>query len=116
MHPLISLSTDFGLNKGIGIMKACILDICPDAVIIDLAHNIQSFDITDGARLFESVAYVRKGEHVCVVDPGVGTKRQGLIIETGRGDHLIGPDNGVLIPATRFLGGIRRAHRITTRN
>jgi S-adenosylmethionine hydrolase len=56
---------------------------------------------------------VRKGEHVCVVDPGVGTERHGLIIETGRGDHLIGPDNGVLIPATRFLGGITRVHRIS---
>ena len=47
-----------------------------------------------------------------VVDPGVGTERKGIVIETERGDKLIGPDNGVLLPATRFLGGFKRAFQL----
>ena len=113
--PLISLSTDFGPgNKGIGVMKATILMICPQAQIIDLAHDITGFGITEGAKLLESVFYLPIGYHICVVDPGVGTKRRALAIKTGRGDVLIGPDNGVLIPATRFLGGIKEIRSITS--
>ncbi|MEK7137456.1 MAG: SAM-dependent chlorinase/fluorinase [Patescibacteria group bacterium] len=100
--PFISISTDFGPgNKGLGVMRATILMICPEAEIIDLANDITGFDTTEGAKLLESVFYLQRGFHICVVDPGVGTKRRGIAIETGRGDFLIGPDNGVLIPATR---------------
>ena len=113
-NPLISLSTDFGPgNKGIGVMKAVILEICPDAQIIDLAHDITGFGVIPGARLLEATAYLPVGFHICVVDPSVGTSRKPLAIKTGRGDILIGPDNGVLIPATRFLGGIAAVHEIT---
>lgn len=113
-EPFISISTDFGLgNKGLGVMRATILMICPDAQIIDLANDITEFDTMEGAKLFEAVAYLPVGHHICVVDPGVGTKRRGIVIETARGDFLIGPDNGVLIPATRFLGGIKRVHELT---
>jgi len=61
----------------------------------------------------ETLNYIPVGFHVCVVDPGVGTKRKPIIIESGRGDYLVGPDNGVLIPATRFLGGIKKVVEIT---
>lgn len=94
-------------------MKATILGICPNAVLIDLAHDITGFGIAEGAKLLESVFYLPVGFHICVVDPGVGTKRRALAIETKRGDVLIGPDNGVLRPATRFLGGIKSIHEIT---
>jgi S-adenosylmethionine hydrolase len=53
------------------------------------------------------------GCHICVVDPGVGTDRRAIAIETQRGDILIGPDNGVLLPAAGFLGGIVRTHALT---
>ncbi len=88
------------------------LGICPAAQIIDLAHDITGFNIREGARLFEAVAYLPVGCHVCVVDPGVGTARRGIVVQVGRGDFLIGPDNGVLLPATRFLGGITGAHEL----
>ena len=114
--PLISYSTDFGPgNKGHGIMRAVALEICPNAEIIELFTNVSDFNITEGARLFECVKWMPKGFHVCVVDPGVGTKRRPIIIETQRGDFLIGPDNGVLIPAARFLGGIKKAVEITNK-
>lgn len=111
---LISFSSDFGVGtQGIGIMRAVAMQICPECEIIDLRHGIPEFDITEGAWTMEAVAQLPVGAHVCVVDPGVGTERRAIIIKTKRGDHLIGPDNGVLIPATRRLGGIVKAVEIT---
>lgn len=112
-RPLVSLSSDFGPgNRGIGVMRATVLEICPEAQVIDLVHDIEGCNIKDGAKLFESVGCIPAGYHVCVVDPGVGTTRHGIAIETDRGDVLIGPDNGVLIPTSNFLGGIKRVHAL----
>ncbi|MBI2660508.1 SAM-dependent chlorinase/fluorinase [Candidatus Woesearchaeota archaeon] len=110
MKPLITLTSDFGVqSQGIGIMEAVALQINPDAQIIHLMHGLPDFDLLYAARTMETINYVPVGYHVCVVDPGVGTKRKPIIIKAGRGDYLIGPDNGVLIPATRFLGGIKKS-------
>jgi len=113
-RPFISLSSDFGVGtQGIGIMRAAALQICPDCQIIDLRHGIPGFDVTEGAWTMEAVQFLPVGAHVCVVDPGVGTNRRGIIIKTKRGDYLIGPDNGVLVPAAeRILGGIEKAVEI----
>ena len=112
--PFISLTSDFGVqSQGVGIMEATALEINPDANVIHLMHGLPDFDLVYAARTMETLSHMPTGFHVCVVDPGVGTKRKPIIIETGRGDYLIGPDNGVLIPATRFLGGIRKAVEIT---
>ncbi len=115
--PLITLTSDFGVqSQGVGIMEAVALDINPDAHVIHLMHGLPDFDLFNAARTMETLNYVTVGYHVCVVDPGVGTKRKPIIIEVGRGDYLIGPDNGVLIPATRFLGGIKKAVEISNEN
>ncbi len=112
--PFITLTSDFGVqSQGVGIMEAVALEINPDARVIHLMHGLPDFDLFYAARTMETICYMLVGYHVCVVDPGVGTKRKPIIIETGRGDFLIGPDNGVLIPATRFLGGIRKIAEIT---
>lgn len=101
------MSSDFGPgNIGCGAMEAVIFEICPEAKVIHFCHAIPGFDIKDGAKMLEGVAKIPKGIHVCVVDPGVGTKRRGVILETKRGDFLVGPDNGVLVTAADFLGGI----------
>ncbi|MBI4143323.1 SAM-dependent chlorinase/fluorinase, partial [Candidatus Woesearchaeota archaeon] len=114
MKPLITLTSDFGVqSQGVGIMQAVALEINPEAHIIHLMHGLPDFDLFYAARTMETVSYIPVGFHVCVVDPGVGTKRKAVAIKTGRGDYLIGPDNGVLIPATRFLGGIKKAVEIT---
>lgn len=113
MNKVISLSSDFGVgNKGIAVMEAVALSICPDVKIFNLKHDVPFFGINEGARTLESVVYLPVGCHVMVVDPGVGTERKGIVIETGRGDYLIGPDNGVLLPATNFLGGFKRAFQL----
>ena len=113
-QPIITLTSDFGVqSQGVGIMECVALEINPDAHVIHLMHGLPDFDINYAARTMETLNYVPVGYHICVVDPGVGTKRKPIIIQVGRGDYLIGPDNGVLIPATRFLGGIKKVVEIT---
>ncbi|MBI2523516.1 SAM-dependent chlorinase/fluorinase [Candidatus Woesearchaeota archaeon] len=112
--PIITLTSDFGVqSQGVGIMEAVAVELNPNAKVIHLMHGLPDFNLFYAARVMETLNYVPVGFHVCVVDPGVGTKRKPIIIKVGRGDCLIGPDNGVLIPATRFLGGIKKIVEIT---
>jgi S-adenosylmethionine hydrolase len=101
----ISLLTDFGIQQEyVGVCKAVILRICPGAQIVDVSHTVPSFDIGEGAFMLRNfVKYSPVGVHVAVIDPGVGTKRQGIVVETERGDFLVGPDNGVLMGAADYL-------------
>lgn len=111
---IITLTSDFGIqSQGVGIMEGTALEINPEAQVIHLMHGLPDFNLHYAARTMETTNYMPIGYHVCVVDPGVGTNRKPIIIETRRGDFLIGPDNGVLIPATRFLGGIKKIVEIT---
>ena len=115
-NQFITLTSDFGVqSQGVGIMKAVALEINPDAHVIHLMHGLPDFNLFYAARTMETTSYLPVGYHVCVVDPGVGTKRKPIIIKTGRGDYLIGPDNGVLLPATRFLRGIKKVVEITNK-
>ncbi|MBI2558443.1 SAM-dependent chlorinase/fluorinase [Candidatus Woesearchaeota archaeon] len=113
---LITLTSDFGVqSQGVGIMEAVALEINPAARVMHLMHGLPDFNLFYAARIMETTSYLQIGCHVCVVDPGVGTKRKPIIIKTGRGDNLIGPDNGVLLPATRFLGGVQKVVEITNK-
>jgi S-adenosylmethionine hydrolase len=92
-------------------MRAVVAGICPEANVVDISHDVDKFAIRDGALLLWSAApYLPVGSHVAVVDPGVGTARQGVALQTARGDVLVGPDNGLLMPAAARLGGITAAH------
>ncbi len=86
-------------------MKAIILGICPKAVIVDISHEVEKFDIRMGAYILASASsYFPKGTvHVAVVDPEVGTARRCLIVQTKR-SFFVGPDNGVLILAAEKEG------------
>jgi S-adenosylmethionine hydrolase len=86
-------------------MKATILSICPHAVIVDITHEIAKFNIRIGAYILASAApYFPKGTiHVAVVDPGVGTPRRPIVVQTKQG-VLVGPDNGLLILAAEKQG------------
>ncbi|WP_433787571.1 SAM hydrolase/SAM-dependent halogenase family protein [Actinomycetospora sp. CA-101289] len=111
---IISLSSDFGVqSQGVGIMEATAYSIAPEVRLIHLMHGLPEFDITAAARTLETARYLPVGCHVCICDPGVGTDRRGIICQVNRGDYLIGPDNGVLVPASRILGGTVRVHQIT---
>jgi S-adenosyl-L-methionine hydrolase (adenosine-forming) len=95
---IITLTTDFGLSDPfVGIMKGVILSIAPGAQIVDISHEIRSYDIVEGAFLVESAyKYFPEGTiHVVVVDPGVGSARR-PIAAASHGHFFVGPDNGVL--------------------
>jgi S-adenosylmethionine hydrolase len=66
--------------------------------------------------LWSSLPYQPIGVHLAVVDPGVGTQRRAIAIQVERGDRLVGPDNGLLMPAAERLGGIVAAHELTNRS
>jgi S-adenosylmethionine hydrolase len=97
-RPIITLTTDFGTNDHfVGAMKGVILDITPDAQIVDISHAVQAFDVLDGAlAISQAYSYFPNGTvHVVVVDPGVGTTRR-PILASSDGYHFVAPDNGVL--------------------
>jgi len=94
---IITLTTDFGLSDPfVGIMKGVILGIAPGVQIVDISHDIRSYDIIEGAFLIESTyKYFPTGAiHVVVVDPGVGSARR-PIAAAAHGHIFVGPDNGV---------------------
>ena len=97
-HPIITLTTDFGLNDHfIGAMKGVMLEIAPEAQIIDISHAVQPFDILDGAlTVSQAYSYFPSGTvHMVIVDPGVGTARRPVLM-TGDACHTVwGWDNGV---------------------
>ena len=114
---LISLLTDFGLlDSFVGEMKGVILSICPDARIVDITHQVEKFDVRMGAFLLAGAAsYFPAGTvHVAVVDPGVGSKRRPIVVETARAVY-VGPDNGLLVPAAQ-REGIHHVYELTTRS
>ena len=97
-RPIITLTTDFGTNDHfVGAVKGVILDIVPEAAIVDISHAVQAFDVLDGAiAISQTYALFPTGTvHMVVVDPGVGTTRR-PIIASSDGYHFVAPDNGVL--------------------
>jgi S-adenosylmethionine hydrolase len=113
----ITFLTDFGLDTAPATCRGVIWSICPDARINDLTHTARQFAVRDAAfLLWSSLPYQPVGVHLAVVDPGVGTPRRPIALRTGRGDHLVGPDNGLLLPAAEQLGGIQAAHVLENRD
>lgn len=109
--PFISFLTDFGAAATApAVCRGIILGIAPEARIVDLTHAVRPYAIRDGAfLLWSAVPYLPIGIHLAVVDPGVGTSRRGIALRAARGDLLVGPDNGLLVPAAERLGGVAEA-------
>ncbi|RLI39129.1 hypothetical protein DRO60_02075 [Candidatus Bathyarchaeota archaeon] len=106
MRPVITLTTDFGTRDPyVASMKGVLLSLCPGAVIIDIAHDIPKFDVRAGALvLAQASPWFPEGTvHVGVVDPGVGTERRAIVVETRR-FFFVGPDNGLLMLAAKRDG------------
>lgn len=95
---LITLLTDFGLEDPyVGVMKGVLLRECPEAQLIDLTHAIAAGDCVAAGFWLERVfSWFPAGTvHLVVVDPGVGTARQALLL-AAHGHYFVGPDNGIL--------------------
>jgi len=111
--PYLSFLSDFGNDTAPAVCRGVIWSILPDARINDLTHSGRQFGVRDGAfLLWSAVPYLPVGVHLAVVDPGVGTERRPVAIRAARGDYLVGPDNGLLVPAAERLGGIVAAHAL----
>ena len=97
-RPLIALTTDFGSGSPyVAQMKGVLLSAAPDAVLVDVAHDLRPFAIADAELLLRSTAFAFPlgAVHVVVVDPGVGGTRRPIAAQL-KGMTFVGPDNGVL--------------------
>ena len=97
-RPVIALLTDFGTRDHYaGTMKAVVLGLCPEATLVDITHDIPPHDmLTAALELAASYKYFPAATiFLVVVDPGVGSARRGIAVDTG--DYrFVAPDNGVL--------------------
>ena len=102
----VSFLSDYGLaDEFVGVCKSVILSIAPHLQIIDVSHNIPAHDVRAGAlTLVRAAQYLPVGIILAVVDPGVGTDRRAIAVET-ESCILIGPDNGLLATGVALAGG-----------
>lgn len=108
MSGLVVLLTDFGPSEYVGVMKGVLATHAPGVRVIDLTHDVSPQAVREGAWLLEqSYRWFPEGTvFCCVVDPGVGTERAAVAVETTR-YRFVGPDNGLLYPAVGGDGLVR---------
>jgi S-adenosyl-L-methionine hydrolase (adenosine-forming) len=115
MRPICFIS-DYGLTDVlVGTCKGVMLGIAPGASIIDVTHTVPEFDVIRGAEtLLHATRYMPEDSvFLAVVDPGDNTRRRALAAEVRSGAYLVGPDNGLLLPAAEALGGMARVVHLT---
>jgi len=115
-QPVITFLSDYGLlDEFVGVCHGVIARRCPAARVIDLTHSIPRHDVRSGAIVLRSaLPFLPAGVHLAVVDPGVSAvgrhARRAVAMRTVEEDHLlVGPDNGLLMPAAERLGGVAEA-------
>ena len=113
---IISFASDFGLSDGsVGIVKGVISRIDSDIKVIDISHDIEPHNVGSGSLLLmRAIQYLPNGVLLAVVDPGVGTDRKAIALETEWG-YMVGPDNGLLNLAAATVGGVTRAFELTNK-
>ena len=112
----ITFTSDYGLaDEFVGVVHAVIARICPEARVIDLGHGVPRQDAMAGALLLSrALPFAPAGVHLAVVDPEVGARRRAVALRTSEEDRLlVGPDNGLLIPAAERFGGVLEAVEIS---
>jgi S-adenosylmethionine hydrolase len=112
-RPLVALLTDFGLdNEAVGMCHGAILAVNPEINVVDLCHRVEPYNIQQGSLMLKRTVGFPKGSViVAVVDPGVGTERTALAIETNRHLFYVAPNNGLLSEVIRDQG-ILKAYRL----
>lgn len=115
MRPICFIS-DYGFTDVlVGTCKGVMRGIAPQSSIIDVTHSVPEFDVIQGAETLRHVTRYMPEDavYLAVVDPGDKTKRRALAAEVRSGAYLVGPDNGLLLPAAEALGGIVRVVHLT---
>ncbi|MGH3096433.1 MAG: SAM hydrolase/SAM-dependent halogenase family protein [Streptosporangiales bacterium] len=114
MRTVITFLTDFGLDDPyVAICHGVLARFSPESRVVDVTHLVPPQDVRRGAAVLErTVAWYPPAVHLAVVDPGVGTRRRAIAVAAG--EHiLVGPDNGLLLPAADALGGVGLAVELT---
>jgi len=111
---IVTLLTDFGTRDYfVGALKGALLSVNPEAVIVDITHEVAPHDVEEAAfTLLAAYETFPAGTvHVAVVDPGVGSARRAIAVE-GAGHLFVGPDNGVFGHVYERLGRFRVFHAV----
>lgn len=114
--PVVTFLSDYGhSDEFVGVCHGVIARRCPTARVIDVTHAVPSHDVRAGAILLRTaLPYLPSGVHLAVVDPGVSAvgphARRAVALRTVEHGHvLVGPDNGLLMPAAERLAGVAEA-------
>ena len=97
-RPIVTFTSDFGTSDGYaGAMKGAVLGVNSAAAVVDISHDVPPQDVAHGAFVLAGgcLSFTPAAIHVCVVDPGVGTERKALLLDTPIG-RFLAPDNGLL--------------------
>ena len=105
---VLTFLSDFGWDQGyVAACELVIARLAPAVRIIHLSHDVAPGAVLRGAELLQrTLPLGPAGVHLAVIDPGVGSTRRALCLAAGRGDYVVGPDNGLLLPAVESLGGL----------
>jgi S-adenosylmethionine hydrolase len=112
----VTFLSDYGTaDEFVGVVHAVIARIAPEARVIDISHGIPRHRVLQGAlTLARALPYAPPGVHLAVVDPEVGARRRAVALRTSDEDRLlVGPDNGLLLPAAERFGGIAEVVEIS---
>jgi len=104
---IVVFQTDFGLKDGaVAAMKGVAMGVSPSLKLFDLTHEIPAYNIWEAAyRLEQTASYWPKGTvFVSVVDPGVGSSRNAIVMKSKSGHYFVTPDNGTLTLIAASLG------------
>ena len=111
---IIALLTDYGTTDSyVGTVSGAILRINPKVRLVTLTHEVPSYDIREASYLLASAAveFPPGTVFMAVVDPGVGSARREIALETRDGKYFVGPDNGIFSDVIRSCG-LKRVHSI----
>ncbi len=117
-RPVLML-TDFGTQDHYAaVLTAGVLRTNPRARILTVSHEIEPFNIVAGAFVLAAAVpeFTTDAVVLAVVDPGVGTERAAIVVQTQAGHLLVGPDNGLFDPVIQRAGGARAVYQITNRD
>ena len=113
---VVTFLSDYGTeDEFVGVVHSVIARIAPEVRVIDLSHGIPRHGVLQGAlTLTRALPYAPAGVHLAVVDPEVGARRRAVALRTADEDRLlVGPDNGLLLPAAERFGGIAESVEIS---